>query len=337
MPSHMPRLPLLLSIALTGALCAAPWVTQAQPADAVEVCARASIELTVPWPAGGGTDALARQIAEPLGRKLGKQIVIVNRGGAGGVVGTTLFTRTAAPDGCSLILATSSTNAAAPYLYKNVQFAPLDDFTPIGLIASTPNLLLVPPGSPFKTIQDLVAAAKSNPGKLSYGSGGVGASSHLAGALFARRAGIDVVHVPYQGSAPALTDLMGGQVDYVFDTGNRLDLVRDGRVRALAIAAPQRLEIAPALMTMEEAGVKEMTSSFWGGIAGPKGMDKAKAKAVNTALNDVLQDPALRRTLMASGQVLPARGPTPEEFQHFWREELKRYKEIVEVSGARLD
>jgi tripartite-type tricarboxylate transporter receptor subunit TctC len=177
-----------------------------------------SIRLVVPWPAGGGADAVGRAVAHALTTELGKTVYVENVAGAGGNIGTQQFIRSAA-DGYTLLLATSSTNAANPYLYKKTGFDPIKDFTPVASVALIPSVLVVPAGSKFKSPQEIIAAAKAAPGKLSYGSGGVGASAHLAGELFKSVAKVDITHVPYKGSGPALTDVMGGQLDLMFDTG----------------------------------------------------------------------------------------------------------------------
>ncbi|NYT36272.1 tripartite tricarboxylate transporter substrate binding protein [Allopusillimonas soli] len=299
-----------------------------------DLCAKPAIELVVPWAAGGGTDTQARMIAQPLGERLGKQIVVINKAGAGGVVGTSSFVNAAKPDGCTLIMATGATNATAPFLFKELQFKPLDDFTPIAFVAQAPNILFVRSDSPYHSVQDVIDAAKAKPGALSYASGGVGASSHLAAALFAESAGLDMVHVPYQGAAPAIAALMGGQVDLSVDTGNQLGHVRSGRLRALAVASKERLSALPDVPTFAEAGVKGVYYAFWGGVAGPKGLPDTMVRRLNKEINAVMESPKVASYFLKNGSELKPE-MTPMEFKTFWQEELKKNEHIVAISGAK--
>ncbi|WP_232468080.1 Bug family tripartite tricarboxylate transporter substrate binding protein [Bordetella genomosp. 13] len=298
-----------------------------------ELCNRPVIELVVPWAAGGGTDAQARMIAPPLAERLGKQVVVVNRAGAGGVVGTTGFVNSAKPDGCTLIMATGATNATAPYLFKDLKFAPLDDFTPIAFVAESPNILFVRADSPYKTVQDLVDAGRARPGALTYASGGVGASSHLAGALFVEKAGVVAVHVPYQGAAPAIADLLGGQVDFSVDTGSQLGHVRAGKLRALAVAAQERIAALPDVPTFDEAGINGVHYSFWGGVAGPKGLPASMVQRLNKDINAVVSSQKVRDYFLSNGSQLKE-GLSPDAFKAFWRQDLERNERIVAASGA---
>lgn len=293
------------------------------------LCPGRSIQLIVPWPVGGGTDIQARAVAEKLSHNLNKQIVVVNQPGAGGILGTNAFLNSAKPDGCTLLLSTQATNTVAPYLYKDVRFDPIEDFTPIAFIAFVPNVLYVRPKSPYHTVQDLIDDARANPGKLTYGSGGVGASTHLSAALFANMANLDVVHVPYQGAPAALTDLMGGHTDFSLDTAAQLGHVRSGSLRALAVAAKNRLETMPDVPTFDEAGVKGLYYGFWGSIAGPRGLPDAMVQEVNKAVNEVLSDPKVREYFVTTGGEI--RPMTPQQMAEFWREELKISKKVVEL------
>ncbi|OZI23227.1 hypothetical protein CAL26_07095 [Bordetella genomosp. 9] len=317
------------------ALSAASWVIHSAATAASSLCPTGSIQLIVPWPAGGGTDLQARVIAEPLAQRLGKQIVVVNRPGAGGVVGTNSFVNNAKPDGCTLLLATGAANTAAPYLFKDLQYDPVADFTPVAFVAAAPNVLYVGNKSPYRTAQDFIAAARANPGKYTYGSGGIGASSHLAGALFTKLAGLDMVHVPYQGAAPALAALLGGQVDISVDTAAQIAQVRSGGLRALAVASQRRLQALPDVPTFDEVGVKGLYYAFWGGVAGPKGMPQAMVQELNQAVNDVVNEPKVRDYFIANGgEVNPM---TPAAFRSFWLDELKRNKDIVALAGAKAN
>lgn len=292
-----------------------------------------TIRLIVPWPAGGGADAVGRAVAQSLTQGLGKTVFVENVAGAGGNIGTQQFIRSA-PDGYTLLLATSSTNAANPHLYKKTGFDPIKDFVPVAAVAVIPSVLVVPAASPFRTPMDVIAAAKANPGKLSYGSGGVGASAHLAGELFKSVAKIDITHVPYKGSGPALTDVMGGQLDLMFDTG-AFPHIKGGKIRALAVAADRRQPLLPEVPTFEELGIKGMIMNAWYGVAAPAGTPPAVVAKINAAVNEALRSGDLVKRLADIGAEV--RSGSPEEFSKFWRAEVDRYAGIVKLTGASLD
>ena len=292
-----------------------------------------SVRLIVPWPAGGGADAVGRAVAIALTTGLGKTVYVENVAGAGGNIGTQQFVRSA-PDGYTLLLATSSTNAANPHLYKKTGFEPIKDFAPIASVALIPSVMVVPAGSPFKAPADVIKAAKASPGKLSYGSGGVGASAHLAGELFKSVAKVDITHVPYKGSGPALTDVMGGQLDFMFDTG-AFPHIKGGKIRALAVAADKRQPLLPDVPTFDELGVKGMLMNAWYGVAAPAGTPPAVIAKVNAAVNEALRSGDLSKRLADIGAEV--RGGSPEDFAKFWRSEVDRYAGIVKLTGASLD
>lgn len=291
------------------------------------------IRLVVPWPAGGGADAVGRAVAQALTLELGKSVFVENIAGAGGNIGTQQFARSA-PDGYTLLLATSSTNVANPYLYKKVGFDPIKDFTPVASVAMLSSVLVVPTSSPFKSPKDIIAAAQAAPGTLLYGSGGVGASAHLAGELFNSVAKIDITHVPYKGSGPALTDVMGGQVNMMFDTG-AFPHIKGGKIRALAVAAEKRHPLIPDVPTFEELGIKGMIMNAWYGVAAPAGTPAAVVAKVNQAVEHALKSGELSKRLADIGAEV--RGGTPEAFATFWRNELVRYEKLVKLTGASLD
>jgi tripartite-type tricarboxylate transporter receptor subunit TctC len=292
-----------------------------------------SIRLIVPWPAGGGADSVGRAVAHALATELGKSVYVENVAGAGGNIGTQQFVRAQA-DGYTLLLATSSTNAANPHLYKRTGFDPVKDFTPVASVAVIPSVLVVPAASPFKTPNDIIAAAKAKPGHLSYGSGGVGASAHLAGELFKSVVKVHITHIPYKGSGPALTDVMGGQLDLMFDTG-AFPHVKGGKVRALAVAASTRHPLLPGVPTFEELGIKGMVMNAWYGVAAPAGTPPAVVARVNGAVNNALNSGDLANRLADIGAEV--RGGSPGEFSKFWRAEVVRYAGIVKLTGATLD
>jgi tripartite-type tricarboxylate transporter receptor subunit TctC len=291
------------------------------------------IRLVVPWPAGGGADAVGRAVAQALTLELGKSVFVENIAGAGGNIGTQQFIRSA-PDGYTLLLATSSTNVANPYLYKKVGFDPIKDFTPVASVAMLSSVLVVPTSSPFKSPKDIIAAAQAAPGTLLYGSGGVGASAHLAGELFNSVAKIDITHVPYKGSGPALTDVMGGQINMMFDTG-AFPHIKGGKIRALAVAAEKRHPLIPDVPTFEELGIKGMIMNAWYGVAAPAGTPAAVVAKVNQAVEHALKSGELAKRLKDIGAEV--RGGSPEAFATYWRSELVRYEGLVKLTGASLD
>ena len=322
----MPNLNRPFLTTLLAAACVAP-AAQAQTYP------DRTVRLIVPWPAGGGADAVGRAVAQALTTELGKTVYVENVAGAGGNIGTQQFIRSA-PDGYTLLLATSSTNAANPYLYKKTGFDPIKDFTPVASVALIPSVLVVPSASPFKSPKDIIAAAKAKPGKLSYGSGGIGASAHLAGELFKSVAKIDVTHVPYKGSGPALTDVMGGQLDFMFDTG-AFSHIKGGKIRALAVAADKRQPLIPDVPTFEELGIKGMIMNAWYGVAAPAGTPAPIVARINQAVNQSLKSGELAKRLADIGAEV--RSGTPEDFSKFWRSELARYEGLVKLTGATLD
>lgn len=291
------------------------------------------VRLIVPWPAGGGADQVGRAVSAYLSRQWGQQLIVDNVAGAGGTIGTQQLTRAPA-DGYSLVVATSSTNSAGPHLYKSLRFEAVADFTPVVSVAVIPSLLVVGPKSPYRTAEELIAAARARPGTLNYASGGVGQSGHLAGALFKSLLGLDVTHVPYKGAAPALSDVMGGQTDYVFDTGAYAH-VAAGALRALAVAAPQRHPSLPDIPTLEELGIKGMVMTTWYGLAGPAGLPAAVVERVNAGVNQGLKSGELSKAIAAIGG--QPTGGSAAEFSSFWRAELQRYADIVRLSGATLE
>jgi tripartite-type tricarboxylate transporter receptor subunit TctC len=305
----------------------------AAPAANAQTYPDKTIRLVTPWPPGGGADGVARLVAQALTRELGQTVYVENIAGAGGNIGTQQFTR-AKPDGYTLLLATSSTNSVNPHLYTRLGFDPVKDFAPVALVATIPSILVVPTASPFKTPKDIIDAAKAQPGKLSYGSGGNGASAHLAGELFKSIAKIDVLHVPYKGSGPAMNDVMGGQITFMFDTG-AIPFVRGGKVRALAVASDKRIPALPDVPTTDELGVKGMHMSAWYGIAAPAGTPQPIINRVNAAVNAALASGDLTQRLNQIGA--DVRSGSPDMFVKFWNTELDRYAGIVKLTGAKFD
>jgi tripartite-type tricarboxylate transporter receptor subunit TctC len=288
-----------------------------------------SIKFLVPWPPGGATDQVARILAIPLTKELGVSVFIENKGGAGGNIGTQVFVQEK-PDGYSILMATSSTNAAGPHLFANQGFDAAKDFTPVVLVCTIPNIMVVPEPSPWNSMKDLIADAKQNPGKFTYGSAGIGASQHLAGAQFKTVTGLDIRHVPYKGSGPAALDLMAGHIDMMLDTGS-LNNIKANKLKALGIAADKRIPELPNVPTMKEVGVP-MVANAWYGVMLPAGAPKDITEKLNAAFNKVLKDPEVRKSLQGIGAQID--GGSVLEFTKFSQSEIKRYEGIVKMSGA---
>ena len=288
-----------------------------------------SIKFLVPWPPGGATDQVARILAIPLTKELGVSIFVENKGGAGGNIGTQAFVQDQ-PDGYSILMATSSTNAAGPHLFANQGFDAAKDFTPVVLVCTIPNIMVVPEASPWNSMKDLISDAKQNPGKFTYGSAGIGASQHLAGAQFKTVTGLDIRHVPYKGSGPAALDLMAGHIDMMLDTGS-LNNIKAGKLKALGIAADKRIPELPNVPTMKEVGVP-MVANAWYGVMLPAGAPKDITEKLNAAFNKVLKDPEVRKSLQGIGAQVD--GGSVADFTKFSQSEIKRYEGIVKMSGA---
>lgn len=291
------------------------------------------IRFIVPFAAGAGVlDIMARLVGQHLGTSLGQQVIIDNRPGAGGNVGAEVVAR-AAPDGYTMLMGATAL-VVSPYLYAKLPFDPLTDLVPVTQVNSAPLLLVVHPSLPVNSVAELIAFAKAQPGKLNYGSGGVGATPFLATELFKAMAGIDVVHVPYKGGAPALADLVAGQLSFMIENvPGTLPLVRDGKLRALAITSRQRLALVPELPTMEEAGVPGYEMIGWNGIFLPAATPPAIVSRLNAELVKVLRSAEVGEQLARLGAV-PV-GSTPEQFAAFVKDESRRWGKIIKDLGIR--
>jgi len=292
------------------------------------------IKLMVPWPAGGGVDTTARIVSDMLGHRLGHPFVIDNRAGAGGNIGTELAALQK-PDGYNLLMSSISPNAVNASLYSKLGFDPVKDFEPVIYVSAVPNILVVPGDSPFKTAKDVIDAARANPGKLNYASGGIGSSQHLAAVQFASAAKIDIVHVPYKGTAPAEADLAAGHVSLMLDTTTCLPFVASGKMRALAVASKKRNPALPDVPTFDEVGLPGVYASSWYGLSAPAGTPKAIIAKLNAEANAVLKSPEFQKRMLAFGAEVG--GGTPEEYGRFMASETRRYAEIVRISGVKLD
>jgi tripartite-type tricarboxylate transporter receptor subunit TctC len=292
------------------------------------------IKLIVPWPPGGGVDTSARIISQPLSERLGQSIVIDNRGGAGGNIGTELAAR-AKPDGYTLLMGSVSPNAINIHLYPRLGFDPVKDFTPIVYVTTVPNILVVPGNAQANTALELIAHAKANPGKVNYGSGGVGSSQHLAAAMLIAATGINIVHVPYKGTSPAETDLMAGHVSMMLDTTACLPFVAAGRMKALAVASKARNPALPNVPTFDEIGIPGVYSSSWYGILAPAGVPSEVVSRINSEVNAILKTPEMRKRLADFGGEIG--GGSADDFARFMASETARYADIVKASGAKVE
>ena len=293
------------------------------------------IHLVVPSSAGAGvTDIMARLVGRHLSARIGQQIVIDNRPGASGILGSEVVSR-AAPDGYTLLIANVSL-VVNPFLYPKVPYDPLTDFMPVTMVNSAPLLLVVHPSIAAKSVTELIAYAKSHTGQLNYGSGGLGSTPYLAAELFKSLSGIDVLHVPYKGGAPALSDLVGGQLSFMIENmPGTMPYVMARNLRALAITSPQRSPLAPELPTMAEAGVSGYEMSGWNGIFAVKGTPPEIVGRVHSEVAKTLRAPEVRRELAALGAE-PV-GDTPDEFGAFLKADMARWGKIIQEKGIRAD
>ena len=293
------------------------------------------LRLVVPFPAGGAADMMARGMAQRLGTELGQQVVIENRGGAGGTTAAELVARAPA-DGYTLFFATMGTHAINPSLYAKLRYDPVKDFAPVALTHTTPRVLVVGAAVPARNVKELIALAKQKPGVLSYGSAGNGSSSHLSGALFDALAGVQMMHVPYKGSAPLLTDVLAGRVDMTFDSYTVYEEhIRSGRARALAVTSRTRLSALPDIPTLAEAGLAGYDVSNWLGVMAPAQTPKAVIDTLNAALVRAMATPELRKQLTQLG-IEPA-SSSPQKFAQLLRAEIPKWRDIVKQSGATVD
>jgi tripartite-type tricarboxylate transporter receptor subunit TctC len=292
------------------------------------------IRLIVPWPPGGGVDTSARIIAAPLAERLGQNIVVENRPGAAGNIGTEMATRTK-PDGYTLLMGSVSPNAINVHLYSRLGFDPIKDFAPIVFVTSVPNILVVPGNAQWNSAQDLLAHIKANPGKVNYGSGGVGSSQHLAAAMLIAATQINIVHVPYKGTAPAEADLIAGHVSMMLDTTACLPFVAAGRMKALAVASRKRNPALPQVPTFDELGVPGVYSSSWYGLLAPAGVPAEIVNRINAEANAVLRTPEMQKRLADFGGEVG--GGSPQDFGKFIAAEIQRYAAIVKASGAKVE
>ena len=311
--------------AVVSCVVAAPAWAQPYPSRPIKVI--------VPFVPGGSTDIIARLVSEPMRRELGQTVVVENVGGAAGALGTMQAAR-AAPDGYTLAIATVSTMIVLPALRTKLDYS-LDNFAPITNIASMPNILTVNPKFPANNLKEFVALVKANPGKYSFGSSGVGGINHMLGESFQSYAGVKMVHVPYKGSGPAMTDLMGGQIDAVFDQfPSSKTFIDAGKLKAIGVISPHRIP-GYDVMTMEEAGMKGFTDEAWYGLLAPAGTPPDVLSRLSEAMKKVLANPEVRAQLEKIG-ARPV-GNSPAEFSAQIKREIAHMKELGKERGLKLD
>ncbi len=295
------------------------------------------IQMIIPFAAGGPTDIVGRIMGAKMGEVLGQQFVVEDKAGAGGNIGADAVAK-AAPDGYTILMATVSTNAINPGLYKHMPYDAVNGFAPLGRVGVTPTLLLVNPSLPVTDVKSLVALIKANPGKYNYGSSGLGSILHLCGEEFKVAAGgLDITHVPYKGSAPMDTDLLGGQIAMAFDaTPTAMPLAKSGKLRALGAGMAHRLAAMPDLPTLQEQGIKGFECYTWNALLAPAGTPKPIVDKLNAAINKALADPAVSSALEKAG-ITPTPGSTPESTGAFVKAELAKWAPIIKASGAQVD
>ena len=315
-------------LALASALVAAlPLHAQQYPARAIRVF--------IPFTAGSAADIIARALEPQMREKLGQSLIIDNRGGAGGNIAAEL-TAKSAPDGYSVMMGTVGTHAINLALYSKLPYHPQRDFTPVALVGENPNILVINPYVPAKSIKELIALGKAKPGQLNYGSSGSGTTVHLSGELFATMAGIKMVHVPYKGASESLTALLGGQLDLMFASlSSSIPLVKAGRLRAFAVTGEKRSPSIPEIPTMAEAALPGYAATAWFGLLGPAGMPSAAVTTLSNAALAALQTQEVKDRLFASG--VEVRSMPPAEFAQLIDSEIKKWAQVVKASGAKVD
>ena len=317
----MKRRTLLQVSALLAPSLATQW------AQAQDKYPNKTINCICPYAAGGNADSRSRQVAKAMSAILGQPIIIDNKAGAGGNIGTEIIARSR-PDGYTIGMGNFAPLAVNHALFKKLNFDPLNDLVPITLIERGPLILMVRNDSPYKSVKDIVAAAKAEPGKLSYASGGIGGSHHLSGALFEFTAGVDMIHAPYKSGSAGATDLMGGQVHMMFEQMYvAMPAIQGGRMRALGITSKTRSPLLPNLPTMGEQGYPAVEVLNWQGLIGPKGLPADIIKLLNSACNQALQTAEVKEKILSQGNELG--GGTPEQFAALIKSEAPRWGKVV--------
>jgi len=313
----------VLSGAALALLAAGPACAQADyPAKPVKV--------VIGFPPGGPTDIVGRPFSAKLAQLTGQQFIIENRAGAAGNIGTDYVAK-AANDGYTLLMGSAASISSAPAVYAKLPYDPVRDLATIIQIANQPNVLTAHPSVPARTLKEFIALAKANPGKFNYGSSGIGASQHMTAELFAMLTGVKIEHIPYKGGTPAMTDLISGQIDFMFTPApNAIAFVKSGKIRGIAVTSLKRSSALPELPTMDEAGLKGFELLGWIGLLGPAGTPREIVDRLNAEINKLLTGD-IRQRLTELG--LDAVGGTPEQFAAFIRQDIAKYVKIVKVAG----
>ena len=294
------------------------------------------IRLVVPYPAGGPLDIMARAIGQKLTEAWSQPVIVDNRAGAGGNIGADLVAK-AAPDGYTLLMGAVATQAINPALYSKIPYDAAKDFAPVALVAQVPNILVVNPAVPVNSVRELIELARAKPGTLNFASGSTGSTGHLAGELFKTMAGVDMMHIPYKGAAPATTDLLAGQVQLMFDNlANALPNVKAGKLRALAVTTLARSPAVPDLPTIAESGLPGFDLTTWFGLLVPAGTPPEIVAKLSAEVVRALNSNDMRERLQRMGAEPPANN-TPEHFAAFIRSEAAKYAKVVKSSGAKVD
>ncbi len=327
-PGIVPRL--LLAVFCFAALSlAGPGDAQAQAYPAKP------LRLIVPVAPGGPTDIVARIVAQELGETLGRAVVVENRAGAGGLIGTEAAAK-AAPDGYTLLVGHIGTFGTNPSLYAKLPYDPIEDFVPVTQLVRLTNILCVHPSLPVGSVRDLVGLARSQPGKLNYASSGNGTSQHLFMELFKSMAGVDIVNVTYKGSAPALIDVIGGQVPVMFDgISSALPHIKAEKLRPLAVSSASRSPIVPEVPTVAEAGIAGFEANSWLGVLAPRGTPAEIVGLLNRELAKIVQTPQVKQNLLGKGA--ESVGGTQPEFAAFIRAEIEKWARVIKLTGARVN
>jgi tripartite-type tricarboxylate transporter receptor subunit TctC len=319
-----------LLVAVTAAFALVPLAQAQGPAYP-----KGPVTLVVPFPAGGPTDAMARVLALKLGERLGQQVVVDNKGGAGGSIAAEAVAK-AAPDGQTLFFGTTGTMAINPSLYSKLRYDPVKDFAPVSLMATTMNVLVVNTDVPARNLGDLVKIAKAKPNTVSYGSAGNGSSNHLSGELLRSSAAVQVTHIPYKGSAPALIDLLGGRLTMMFDTvAQQTGNIAAGKVRALAVTGPKRSPLLPDVPTAQESGLKDYDVTIWYGVLAPAGTPAPVIERLNREIVAVMSTEEMKKKMQADGA--EAKPTTAAEFAALIKHDMAKWGPVVKASGATLD
>lgn len=305
----------------------------ALPVQAAEQYPTRPIRFIIPFPPGGGNDILGRAFAEKMGERMGQQWVADNRGGASTIIAAEIVARAPA-DGYTLFLGTNSTLAVIPSLREKIPYDPIKDFDAISLMSASPYLLVVNPGFQAKSVKELIALAKAKPGQLNYASPGFGTSNHLSFELFKSMAGVNITHIPYKGTGPMITEILGGQVPMMLaSTASVRPLVLSGKLRALGISIAKRSPAMPEIPTIAEAGVPGFNNASWVGLIGPRGLPPAIIARLNSEIAAVIKGGDLRDKLASQGFMPEA--STPQQFAAHIREELDRFRKLVKSAGIR--